>query len=159
MEDILASIRRIIAQDQSLFAAEPATGGDVEPAPAPGAADLDEAPVYGLRQEIEAEIDAPSQPEAPADPDEDVGEALVSPATGGSVATAFNTLVASRFAQNPDALLAMTREALRPLLASWLDAHLPALVESAPRSSGSLKTPKKPPTPGRLAFFPVVCNR
>ena len=54
MEDILASIRRIIAQDQSLFAAEPATGGEVGPAPAPGAADPDEAAAYGLRQEIDA---------------------------------------------------------------------------------------------------------
>jgi cell pole-organizing protein PopZ len=120
MEDILASIRRIIAQDQSLFAAEPA----------PGAADPDEAAAYGLRQEI----DAPNEPEAPADPDEDVGAALVSPATDGSVATAFHTLVASRFAQNPDAILAMTREALRPLLANWLDAHLPALVEGLVRA-------------------------
>ena len=38
MEEILASIRRIIAQDQSVFAAEPAMGGAVEQAPAPGAA-------------------------------------------------------------------------------------------------------------------------
>ena len=28
----------------------------------------------------------------------------------------------------------MTREALRPLLANWLDAHLPALVEGLVRA-------------------------
>jgi cell pole-organizing protein PopZ len=125
MEEILASIRRIIAQDQSLFAAETPTGGNIEQARGaePEAVDQAEAPIYGLRYEVEAETLA-THPEA-------IGaeEPLVSPATDASVATAFNTLVASRFAQDPKAVLAMTRDALRPLLASWLDAHLPALVE------------------------------
>jgi cell pole-organizing protein PopZ len=142
MEDILASIRRIIAQDQSLFAAA-ATGETVELVRAPGVGDPGEAPVYELRREVEAGTFAidpeaiPAGGEAPGQPEANRGEGgepLVSPATDGSVATAFNTLVASRFAQDPDAILAMTRDALRPLVASWLDANLPALVEGLVRA-------------------------
>ena len=48
--------------------------------------------------------------------------------------SAFQTLVASRFARDPATIHAMTREALQPLIASWLDAHLPALVENLVRA-------------------------
>ncbi len=41
---------------------------------------------------------------------------LVSSATEASIASAFHALVASRFAQNSDAILALTRDALRPML-------------------------------------------
>jgi uncharacterized protein len=144
MEEILASIRRIIAQDQSLFAAEPATGGAVEQAPAPGAADPAETPVHGLGQQIEAQTghreaagadgEAAGQSAAEVNPGGGGGEALVSFATEASVGSAFQTLVASRFARDPATIQAMTREALQPLIASWLDAHLPALVENLVRA-------------------------
>ncbi len=144
MEDILASIRRIITQDQSLFAADAGTGETVELVRA--AADPGEAPVYELKREVEAEalatqaeavragVDAPAQPAAEAVRSEDGGEPLASPTTDASVAAAFHTLVASRFAQDPEAVLAMTREVLRPLVANWLNAHLPALVENLVRA-------------------------
>jgi uncharacterized protein len=136
MEEILASIRRIIAQDQSLFASEAATGANVEEA----RASEPEAPDCEPRPEVEAEtsaihpgaIGARVETAYPptAEPDlTGAEEPLVSSATSASVATAFNTLVASRFAQDPDAIRAMTRDALQPLLASWLDANLPTLVE------------------------------
>jgi cell pole-organizing protein PopZ len=136
MEEILISIRRLIAQDQALFAADsPSTpeGARIEAA---GSDDGDQgaAPVHGLRQAIEAEFRRPYAEPASgggevAEGAKSVDQPLVSPATDSAVGAAFNALVASRFAQNPDAILAMTREALRPLLESWLDAHLPALVE------------------------------
>lgn len=144
MEDILASIRNIITQDQSLFAAEAGTGETVELVRA--VAEPGVAPVYALRREVEAESftaepeadqvggEAPAQSAEVANPSEDTGEPLASPATQASVATAFHTLVASRFAQDPEAVLAMTREVLRPMVANWLDAHLPALVESLVRA-------------------------
>lgn len=96
MEDILASIRRIIAEDQALFAADEAARG------------------------FDA-MDASHEPGETAP--------LASPAAAASVGEAFNTLVAARFVDNSDAILAMTREALRPLLAAWLDERLPPLVE------------------------------
>lgn len=123
MEEILTSIRRIIAQDQSLFSAEPPSGPNVEEAPASGGIDRGEAPIYGLRQEVEAETQA-THPEAVS-----ASKPLVSPGTDNSVGSAFNTLIASRFAQDPEIIQAMIRDALQPLLTHWLDAHLPALVE------------------------------
>ncbi|WP_395667126.1 PopZ family protein [Methylocella sp.] len=91
MEDILASIRRIIAEDQALFAGE--------------------------------------VPEPAADARTPSDEPLASRETASSVAGAFNALIASRFAERSEVILAMTREELRPLLTAWLDAHLPPLVE------------------------------
>ena len=83
---------------------------------------------------VRASDEASAPPADVADTSEDAGEPLASPATDASVAAAFHTLVASRFAQDPEAVLAMTREVLRPLVANWLDAHLPALVESLVRA-------------------------
>jgi cell pole-organizing protein PopZ len=141
MEEILTSIRRLIAQDQALFAADlPASVGAEPPqAPAADASDQDAAPIHGPRQAIEAKFGAPSAEAirhggaAPEQPETLVHEnaravPLVSPETEASAAAAVNALVASRFARDPDAMLAMTRDALRPLLTAWLDANLPALV-------------------------------
>jgi cell pole-organizing protein PopZ len=140
MEEILTSIRRLIAQDQALFAADLPASVGAEAPQAPDASDQGAVPIHGLRQAIEAEFRAPSADavrdggEAPEQPEtlsrENArGESLVSPETEASVAAAFNALVASRLARDQDAMLAMTRDALRPLLTAWLDAHLPALVE------------------------------
>jgi hypothetical protein len=147
MEDILASIRRIIAQDQALFAAEDASREEAgQEAGSEEVNDGADSAVYGLAQSVAAQGLADHQEEnrargEAADPSEPVAdwggaedEPLVSKRTDDSVAGAFNALIASRFAQNSDAVLAMTREALRPLLEAWLDAHLPALVERLVRA-------------------------
>ncbi|PNG26565.1 PopZ family protein [Methylocella silvestris] len=120
MEDILASIRRIIAEDQALFAADDSSRARSEEASAADARD--------------ASFGDPTQAASPeqrrAAVSEEFGaQPIASGDTSETVAGAFNTLVASRFAQNSDAILALAREALRPMLAAWLDAHLPALVE------------------------------
>lgn len=54
---------------------------------------------------------------------------LFSTTTNSSVASAFNVLAASRLADNSDELLGMAREMIRPLLRTWLDENLPAMVE------------------------------
>ncbi len=140
MEEILASIRRIIAEDQALFAANDASRANFG-APQTGgsdAVDAVEAPVPGGRLDVEAEAceqvaETARQRGDERAPDADASdgpkERLVSASTDATVAKAFETLVAARFAQNSEAILAMTRNALRPLLEAWLDAHLPALVE------------------------------
>ena len=87
MEEILASIRRIIAEDQALAA---------NPGISRGAA---------------------------------VGLPGLDKGSEQSARAAFNTLVASRFVQHSDVIVGLTREMLRPLLKSWLDEHLPAIVE------------------------------
>jgi cell pole-organizing protein PopZ len=57
------------------------------------------------------------------------GAGLASAATEASVAAAFQTLVASRFAQDTDLVADLTREMIRPLLEAWIDEHLPSIVE------------------------------
>jgi cell pole-organizing protein PopZ len=104
MEEILASIRRIIADDRALLASESALSG--------------EAP----RPEPNGEAFEPgSRPGA--------GRTFVSTATDGSVGAAFNALLASRFVQHRDVVIGLTREMLRPMLKAWLDDNLPGIVE------------------------------
>lgn len=101
MEEILASIRRIIADDQALSASQ---GGLHE---------------EGQRQGSNDES---------LEPGSRTG-ARVSNAANNSVRTAFNTLLASRFVQHSDVVIGLTREMLRPMLKTWLDDNLPGIVE------------------------------
>jgi cell pole-organizing protein PopZ len=104
MEEILASIRRIIAGDQALLASE--NGSCVEaPRPEPNG----DAFEPGSR--------------------EGAGRTFVTNATNGSVSAAFNALLASRFVQHRDVVIELTREMLRPMLKTWLDDNLPGIVE------------------------------
>jgi cell pole-organizing protein PopZ len=142
MEEILASIRRIIADDQALFTGHDAPRIDGRPTPDAGAEapDFGAVPGYGLRQQVEAESLA-LHPEAAPQPSAkrpngaaQSASRMVSSATEASTASAFHALVASRFAQNSEAILALTRDALRPMLEAWLDKNLPALVERLVRA-------------------------
>jgi hypothetical protein len=104
MEEILASIRRIIAGDQALLASD-----------------------SGLREEIPR----PDPNGEAFEPGSRAGTGLafVSNARDGSVRAAFNALLASRFVQHSDAVIGLTREMLRPMLKTWLDDNLPGIVE------------------------------
>lgn len=127
MEEILASIRRIIADDQALFSSSgglPLEGARLAPVLSSQAA--------GYAEPVE-ESPAPPRPAA-ATISADAEPPLVSPATDQSVAAAFNALVATRFVQNADAVAALTRELLRPMVKAWLDKNLPAMVERLVRA-------------------------
>ncbi|MGH6813566.1 MAG: PopZ family protein [Methylocella sp.] len=104
MEEILASIRRIIAGDQALLASESGLRGEA-PRPDPNGEAFEPVSRAGG------------------------GRTFVSTATDGSVRAAFNALLASRFVQHSDAVIALTREMLRPMLKTWLDDNLPVIVE------------------------------
>ncbi|WP_432769100.1 MAG: DUF2497 domain-containing protein [Sphingopyxis sp.] len=125
MEDILSSIRRVIARDEApgaVRAPQPAAGDDI--------LDLD---------------------------DQEIGEAVADPAIAAPAATADDELVSAASAdaarQSLEALTAavtpaaaapaaaapagnartmeeVVLEALRPMLKQWLDANLPAMVET-----------------------------
>jgi uncharacterized protein len=112
MEEILASIRRIIADDHSDAFGEAVPEQESHVAE-PGLID----PPDGRRT-------ANSRP----------GWPLVSAATDRSVSAAFNALLASRFVQNNDVVVDLTREMLRPMLKAWLDNNLPAIVERLVRA-------------------------
>ena len=152
MEEILASIRSIIADDR-----EPAPKPQAKPAAAPAGPQIvysKDAPAPTPRiaeaparpEPIAAEPIGPkvvwSQPEAEppvAEPELDLAppaqeEPLVSAQTNQAVSTAFEALSASLALQGADLAENMTREILRPMLKTWLDEHLPSLVERLVRA-------------------------
>jgi cell pole-organizing protein PopZ len=138
MEEILASVRRILAEDEhgaqlvaprvraatGVLELTEAIGDDgtirhIEPAPA-----RIEAPIKPPVANGRAESMAPLR--ASAD------DRLVSGAATEAVATSFARLadVPRQSERLSDAALdQIARETLRPLLQAWLDAHLPPLVE------------------------------
>jgi uncharacterized protein len=161
MEEILASIRRIIADDQAAkpgdaAAAEPDDILDLAevaepvarprvvasaPAPAPEPASLDfdaidfEAALPEPEPEPEPVRVQPSlPPRAVVQAPEPEPEALVSPATDASVGGAFSLLAHTVLTQNARTLEDLVKEMLRPMLKTWLDDNLPAVVERLVRA-------------------------
>jgi hypothetical protein len=127
MEDILASIRRILNEDEQ---APP-------PAIPPQAAAEEPFP---LTPEMIVTDAAPRQADPPpaAMPSE---ASLVAPAVAAAAAATLGSLARSVAPERGPQLRAggptleeMVREELRPMLKEWLDANLPALVERVVRS-------------------------
>ncbi len=146
MEEILASIRTIIAEER-----QPARASDPKGAPAAAtagplapqivyskgeASPRGPAAVTPHRSEPDADANAPkalrrqAEPEAafaPASPGAD--DALLSPEAGKAVASAFDALSANLAARSAELAEEVAREMLRPMLKTWLDENLPAIVE------------------------------
>ena len=140
MEDILASIRRILSEDEAAPAATPADEDVLVLEPSMMRSDLP-APAA----ESAAAGPPPSAPEPPAeDEDEPMpppGAGLVAPETAAaaaaSVAGLVRTLASDRALQvraGGPTIEDLVRQMLRPLLKDWLDANLPALVERQVRA-------------------------
>jgi cell pole-organizing protein PopZ len=138
MEEILASIRRILADGQGFWGTP--NERYTEPEEFEPRRDDSETPLRGKRpganSERSAERSAMTRavPPAPLDmrfptPPTRRGVALASKATEATVAAAFETLVASRFAKDSDLVADLAREMLRPLLEAWIDEHLAGIVE------------------------------
>lgn len=113
MEEILASIKKVIAEDKDARTAQ----GNDEPRAA--FEDSIEGDVLELNDELA--------------PEPDIGPPLLDAATAGATRSALDqlsTVAASAPAvaqANP--LEDMIREMLRPMLKQWLDDHLPRLVD------------------------------
>ncbi len=135
MEEILASIRRIIADDQA--AAGRSVAAEAERPARPGADHLVEFEPATARDEdaefLEVVEAAPAAITPAAGPGA-VTDSLLSAATGASVAQAFDTLATSMMLQNSGMVEQVTRDLLRPMLKSWLDDNLPTIVERLVRS-------------------------
>jgi uncharacterized protein len=118
MEDILASIKKVIADEKELRTAVRAAGV-VEDEPLPE--DTDDA------AEDVLELDEPLAPPA------DLGPPLIDDETAGQTRQALEELqtVAATVPAAPQAnpLEDMVREMLRPILKQWLDDHLPQMVD------------------------------
>ncbi len=141
MEDILASIRRILSEDEA-----PAADGS-PPAPAPageGVLVLDPAMMVPEAAPSEPASPEPVLPETPAaaepPPRAAVSANLVAPEAAAAAASSVGSLVrtlAERSTQvhsGGPTIEDIVREEIRPLLKSWLDANLPPIVERLVRT-------------------------
>ena len=117
MEDILASIKKVIAEEKEMrvAAAPPLTPQD----------DL-------LPEEVSAEEDVLELDE-PLAPPAELGPPLLDEAAAGHTRDALEqlTTVAATVPAAPQVnpLEEMLREMLRPVLKQWLDEHLPRIVD------------------------------
>ena len=153
MEEILASIRRIISEDDA--PAEPAAEAapepelEAEPEPEPVEEDVLEltdpiAPEPESEPELppletvgDIDVYSPPAPEpapAPAPPIFDRDEAadnLVGDTAASAAASAFGSLSSALLMPKDGRTLEdVVRELLRPLLKEWLDQNLPRIVET-----------------------------
>jgi cell pole-organizing protein PopZ len=138
MEEILASIRSIIADDHEAPPPKPAP----KPTPAPAGPQIvyskeAPAPVEPATPKVvwrqpEAEPVAVAPPPRPEPAAEE--EPLISSQTNQAVSAAFDALSASLALQSAELAENVTREILRPMLKTWLDENLPSLVERLVRA-------------------------
>ena len=150
MEEILASIRKIIADDQKALearldggpdnAAEAAAGED---APFPGLNDADDvlelappmqvAPPSVLPAPV-APVIKPEPVATPAAAAPAAAPQLLSDSTAQATGAAFQTLANAVFTQNARTMDDLVKEMLRPMLKAWLDENLPSMVERLVRA-------------------------
>jgi cell pole-organizing protein PopZ len=127
MEEILASIRNIIADDP---ARDAALKRQQAPAPTPQIVYSKDAPdanaptvVWRRPQAVEAE------PAADANGIQHSEESLLSPEADEAVALSFGALSANLEVRSAELADSMVRDMLRPMVKQWLDDNLPSLVE------------------------------
>ena len=112
MEDILASIKKVIAEEKEIRAAAP------PPFP-------EEEDVLELNESMEAH--------EPSAPPVDLGPPLLEEEAADTSRQSLETLASVAAAAPPppqvNPLEEMLREMLRPILKQWLDEHLPAIVD------------------------------
>jgi cell pole-organizing protein PopZ len=145
MEEILASIRRIISEDDGENSEDaPEEAGFSSPVETIDSGDRDEPefpppPEPELEPEREPEVEVEEDVLDLTDRVDPVGDieplrpqpALVSDPTAAAAAAAFGHLSASLLMpQDFRTLEDVVRELLRPLLKQWLDNHLPEIVEA-----------------------------
>ena len=115
MEEILASIKKVIAEDKDARAGETAV----------------EQPRHDFEERQEDDVLELSDELAPQ---ADIGPPLLNAAAAGATRNALDqlsTVAASvpAMPQQANPLEDMVREMLRPILKQWLDDHLPRLVD------------------------------
>ncbi|MES2137820.1 MAG: DUF2497 domain-containing protein [Pseudomonadota bacterium] len=118
MEDILASIKKVIAEEKELRTApQPVAAIEDEPLPEETASAEDDV----------LELDEPLAPPA------DLGPPLIDEDVAGHSRQALEQLqtVAATIPATPhvNPLEDMVREMLRPILKQWLDEHLPQMID------------------------------
>jgi len=120
MEDILASIKKVIAEEKEQRLA-PASADEMEEIALP-----EEVAPEEISDDI-LELNEPLAPEV------DLGPPLVDPQLAGQSRQALDQLqtIASTVTPAPQVnpLEDMVREMLKPMMKQWLDEHLPQMVD------------------------------
>ena len=141
MEDILASIRRILSDDEAP-AGSGAPSASVQEQPQAEGANNDVLVLDPTMMVSDPAREAEPLPEEPA-PGATAPEApatLVAPEAAAAAAVSVSSLVrtltdrAVQVRSGGPTVEDIVREELRPLLKSWLDANLPSLVERLVRA-------------------------
>lgn len=159
MEEILASIRNIIADEKPTIASPPEEYFEPDHAIRPVVAEpalavsalsalsaLSEGPqapniprvvwqqptvVRPSPEPSPTTLDSVPRPAPDAD---DIEEPLISRETDAAVSHSFETLAVGLVAQNPAMIEGIVREMIRPMLKTWLDDNLPSVVERLVRA-------------------------
>ena len=119
MEDILASIKKVIAEEKETRSAPAAAALEDAPLPEEEQAEGDESDVLELNE--------------PLAPPADLGPPLLDDGIAGHSRQALEELqtIAASVPAAPQVnpLEDMVREMLKPILKQWLDEHLPQMVD------------------------------
>jgi cell pole-organizing protein PopZ len=151
MEEILSSIKRIIAEegDGAMAAARARRQARPAPAPLPEPEQYDDEEILELSDQVATEAEAEAAPEPQAAPEPRFAPAEPAPVATAPAAAPASSLLSPRTAEatrgpldalsrmvikpevaGSDTLEGMVREMIRPMLREWLDANLPLMVES-----------------------------
>lgn len=151
MEDILASIRRILNEDETNAAAGSESSLPLPPAQPSRETSTRETPTRETKDDVllldqsmmvgsgQAQDATPRQP-APQPPQQPTTQGtasvLVAPEAAASASAAVNALVQALVAERTTpvhrsgpTIEDLVRDEMRPMLKAWLDQHLPPLVE------------------------------
>jgi cell pole-organizing protein PopZ len=135
MEEILSSIKRIIAEEGDAAVAsrtrsrKPAAPAAPARAPRVEAEDPEEEAGLELRDQIEEPAEAPAAIPVQAPRPEPILSERAVEATRGPL-EALSRIVVKPEVPGSDTLEGMVREMLKPMLRDWLDANLPQIVEA-----------------------------
>jgi cell pole-organizing protein PopZ len=134
MEEILASIRRMIAEDEQESPPSPAATS--QPLGAAPATQDDSMPSERVASPAPSSGTGPewSPSEASAAGQGARSDGLLSPATAAALDAAFNTLAQTAQPRRGRTVEELVSELMRPMLKTWLDENLPAIVERLVRA-------------------------
>ena len=131
MEDILASIKRVIAEEKELRAAVPPPAATHTPDPADDEYDEDVL-----------ELDHPVAPEVVVDTGPPLLDSTAADSSRAKLAQLSSVAAAAPPPPTINPLEEMLRDMLRPVLKQWLDEHLPRIVDEHVRREISRITGK-----------------
>jgi uncharacterized protein len=135
MEEILSSIKRIIAEEGDAAVASRTRRGRASTTAAPRAPQTEEEDPEGeavleLRDQVEEEpVDKPASASAQPPRTEPILSERAVEATRGPL-EALSRMVVKPDVAGSDTLEGLVREMLKPMLRDWLDANLPQIVEA-----------------------------